>query len=158
MTRAKPNLATTSEQSPKRKLPVGIRALGGRGSVMKMGLALLTGSLFMIGGCATLTNDPNQNVSFKAPGCKPHTVTCKAWNKRGTWEFGIPEVVPIRRSDDILRIECVDEQGKVHTDQVASRIGGKIVASAVFLDFGITDAITDKHREYPEQIILQICY
>ena len=40
---------------------------------------------------------------------------------------------------------------------VNSRMGGKIVASAVFLDFGIVDSITDKHREYPEQIILQIC-
>ena len=43
-------------------------------------------------------------------------------------------------------------------DQVASRIVGKIVAGAVFLDFGVTDAITDKHREYPEQVMLQICY
>ena len=117
---------------------------------------LLASSVFMVGGCATLTNDPHQNVSFKAPGCKPHTVTCKAWNKRGTWEFGIPEVVPIRRSDDILRIECVDEQGQEHTDQVASKIGSKMAVST-FLDLGITDAITDKHREYPEQIVLQIC-
>ena len=117
---------------------------------------LLASSVFMVGGCATLTNDPHQNVSFEAPGCKPHTVTCKAWNKRGTWEFGIPEVVPIRRSDDILRIECVDEQGQVHTDQVASKIGEKMTVST-FLDFGITDAITDKHREYPERIVLRIC-
>ncbi len=36
-------------------------------------------------------------------------------------------------------------------------MGGKIVASAVFLDFGIVDSVTDKHREYPEQIILRIC-
>ena len=117
---------------------------------------LLASSVFTVAGCATLTNDPHQNVSFEAPGCKPHTVTCKAWNKRGTWEFGIPEVVPIRRSDDILRIECVDEQGQVHTDQVASEIGEKMTVST-FLDFGITDAITDKHREYPERIVLQIC-
>ena len=123
------------------------------------GIALLVGSLFIVGGgCATLTNDSHQSISFKAPGCKPHIVTCKAWNKRGTWEFSIPERVPIRRSDDILRIECADEKGQVYTDQVASRIGGKIVASAIFLDLGITDAITDKHREYPEQIILQICH
>lgn len=34
---------------------------------------------------------------------------------------------------------------------------GKIVASAVYLDFGITGAITGKHREYPEQVVLRLC-
>ena len=37
-----------------------------------------------------------------------------------------------------------------------SRMGGKIVASAIFLDFGIVDSITD-HREYPAQIVLSAC-
>ena len=32
----------------------------------------------------------------------------------------------------------------------------QIVASAVFLDFGITDAITDKHREYPASYVIPI--
>jgi len=32
--------------------------------------------------------------------------------------------------------------------------GAKIVASAVFIDFGITDAITDKHREYPSNYVI----
>ena len=52
---------------------------------------------------------------------------------------------------------CEDDRGERHTESVNSRMGGKIVASAVFLDFGIVDSVTDKHREYPEQIILQIC-
>ena len=50
MTRTKPDLATTAEQPPKRKLPIGIRTPGGRGSVMRMGIVLLASSLFMIGG------------------------------------------------------------------------------------------------------------
>ena len=108
-------------------------------------------------GCASITNDPNQQISFKAPGCKKEAVSCTARNKRGSWTFKVPSTVPIRRSDDVLHIECEDDQGGRHNETVNSRMGGKIVASAVFLDLGITDAITDKHREYPEQIILQIC-
>ena len=111
----------------------------------------------LLAGCASITNDPNQQISFKAPGCKKGAVSCTAKNKRGSWSFEVPSTVPIRRSDDVLHIECVDDQGERHTDSVNSRMGGKIVASAVFLDLGITDSITDKHREYPEQIILQIC-
>jgi len=35
-------------------------------------------------------------------------------------------------------------------------MGGKIIASAVFLDFGIVDSITDKHREYPPSFVIPI--
>ncbi len=35
-------------------------------------------------------------------------------------------------------------------------MGGKIIASAVFLDFGITDAITDKHRRHPASFVIPI--
>jgi predicted unusual protein kinase regulating ubiquinone biosynthesis (AarF/ABC1/UbiB family) len=35
-------------------------------------------------------------------------------------------------------------------------MGAKIVASAIFLDFGIVDAITDKHREYPANYVIPI--
>ena len=114
-------------------------------------------ALLLVAGCASITNDPNQQISFKAPGCKKGAVSCTARNKRGSWSFEVPSTVPIRRSDDVLHIECEDDQGGRHTETVSSRMGGKIVASAVFLDFGIVDSITDKHREYPEQIILQIC-
>ena len=37
-----------------------------------------------------------------------------------------------------------------------STVGAKIVASAVFIDFGITDAITDKHRDYPASFVIPI--
>jgi hypothetical protein len=35
-------------------------------------------------------------------------------------------------------------------------MGGKIVARAVFLDFGITDAFTDKHRLYAVSFVIPI--
>jgi hypothetical protein len=111
----------------------------------------------IIGGCATLTNDPNQQINFKAPGCKGKDIVCTASNKRGLWRFEVPGIESIRRSDDVLRIDCKDPDGNNYQEAVPSRLGGKIVASAVFLDFGIVDAITDKHREYPPQIVIDMC-
>lgn len=35
-------------------------------------------------------------------------------------------------------------------------MGAKIIASAVFIDFGITDAITDKHRKYAGSFVIPI--
>ena len=114
MTRTKPDLAPTAEQPPKRKLPIGIGTPGGPGEYHEDGDRVAYELAIHDRGMRNVDERSESKRFFKAPGCKPHTVTCKAWNKRGTWEFGIPEVVPIRRSDDILRIECVDEQGKVH--------------------------------------------
>ncbi len=111
----------------------------------------------IIGGCATLTSEANQQINFKAPGCKGKGVVCTATNKRGLWRFEVPGVEAIRRSDDVLQIDWEDAEGNSYKEAVAGRAGGKIVASAVFLDFGIVDSITDKHREYPEQILIDMC-
>ena len=37
-----------------------------------------------------------------------------------------------------------------------STTGAKIVVSAIFLDFGIVDSITDKHRDYPASYVIPI--
>ena len=124
---------------------------------MKRTAAILTAAALALTGCASITNDPNQPVAFKAPGCKKGAVSCTAHNKRGFGTFDVPATVPSRRSDDILHVECEGPDRIRHSETVPSRIGGKIVASAVFLDFGIVDSITDKHREYPPQIVMQIC-
>jgi hypothetical protein len=39
---------------------------------------------------------------------------------------------------------------------VPSAMSGKIVSSAVFIDFRITDAITDKNREYLASFVISI--
>ena len=111
----------------------------------------------LIAGCATITNDPTQQIEFVAPGCKDVKVSCTAQNKRGVWTFDAPAMVDIRRSDDNLSVTCTDPEGNETVQSIPSEIGGKIVASAIFLDFGIVDAITDKHREYPTQILLSSC-
>ena len=95
-------------------------------------------------------------VEFAAPGCKNVQASCIAQNKHGSWTFNLPETVFIRRSDEVLNNRC-SAGGQGHSHSISSRMGGKIIASAVFLDFGIVDAITDKHREYPAQIVLTAC-
>ena len=62
----------------------------------------------------------------------------------------------IRRSDDQLVFTCETEDGRKATGAIPSTVGAKIVASAVFIDFGITDAITDKHREYPASFVIPV--
>ena len=62
----------------------------------------------------------------------------------------------IRRSDDILHMTCTTEDGRSAIGSVTSTMGAKIVASAIFLDFGIVDAITDKHRDYLTSYVIPV--
>lgn len=111
-----------------------------------------------LAGCATITNEPMQPVNFVVSGCEGVTdIECTADNKRGSWSFEPPETVRIRRSDDVLRIRCDVPGHRDFSQSIESRMGGKIVASAIFLDLGIVDSITDYHREYPAQIVLAAC-
>jgi hypothetical protein len=81
---------------------------------------------------------------------------CKLTNKRGAWSTSIPAVVTVRKSDDPLKYDCVAEDDRKAFGSIASEMGGKIIASAVFIDFGITDAITDKHRRYAESFVIPL--
>ena len=82
--------------------------------------------------------------------------TCYLDNKRGSWTANLPAQVYVRRSDDALKFRCETEDGRESFGSIPSEMGAKIVASAVLLDFGITDAITDKHREYPLSYVIPI--
>ena len=119
---------------------------------------LAVASLASLGGCATITNDPTQPVNFVVSGCDGiEGLQCTASNKRGSWTFNPPETVQIRRSDDMLQIRCDVPGRRDFSQSIDSRMSGKIVASAIFLDLGIVDSITDHHREYPAQIVLAAC-
>ncbi|MCY4153611.1 MAG: hypothetical protein OXE94_15475 [Aestuariivita sp.] len=112
-------------------------------------------AIFLIfSGCATLTNDPTVPIALSfSDGSSGE---CILRNKRGSWNANIPETVMVRRSDDALQYDCVNVEKVSARGNIPSRLGGKIVASAVFLDFGIVDAITDKHREYPPSFVIPI--
>ena len=110
----------------------------------------------VLSGCATIVNDANISLAFSfSDGSSGH---CTFRNKRGAWESDIPTTaVYIRRSDDALIYDCQTKDGRKVTGSVRSEIEGeKLGASVLFLDFGITDAITDKHRTYQANITIPV--
>jgi hypothetical protein len=105
-----------------------------------------------IAGCATLTEDAMTPIAFSfSDGTEGN---CKLSNKRGAWDTSVPSTVSVRKSDDDLKYDCKSEDGRTAFGSIPSEMGGKIVASAVFIDLGITDAITDKHRKYPVSYVI----
>ena len=113
------------------------------------------GSILVI-GCATIVNDANIPLAFSfSDGSSGQ---CAFKNKRGAWEAPIPKSgVYIRRSDDALIYDCRTEDGRKASGSVRSEMeGGKFAASVVFWDLGITDAITDKHRTYQGNVVIQV--
>jgi hypothetical protein len=115
---------------------------------------ITTSILVLLTGCASITNDAfvPMSISFSDGS----SGTCQISNKRMAIEAEIPSSPLIRRSDDNLVLNCTTDDGRTGFASVPSSMGGKIVASAVFLDFGITDAITDKHREYPASFVVPV--
>ena len=111
-------------------------------------------ALLFLASCATITNDPNVPVSLSfSDGSEG---TCQISNKRMALTVDIPSTPMVRRSDDALKYDCKTTDGRKSFGSIPSTMGGKIVASAVFLDFGIVDAITDKHRNYPANFVLPV--
>lgn len=121
---------------------------------MLMGVGIL--SVILYSGCATIVNDANIPLAFSFSDGSSGKCTFK--NKRGAWESAIPTTgVYIRRSDDALIYDCKTKDGREITGAVRSEMeGGKLAASVVFWDFGITDAITDKHRTYQGNVTIPV--
>ena len=105
-------------------------------------------------GCATLTSDAMTPVALSFGDGS--SGKCQLTNKRGAWSAEIPSTVSIRRSDDVLQYQCETEDGREALGSIVSTVGAKIVASAIFLDLGIVDAITDKHRQYPASFVIPV--
>tara|TARA_X000000950_G_scaffold166814_1_gene203669 strand:- start:207 stop:581 length:375 start_codon:yes stop_codon:yes gene_type:complete len=119
---------------------------------MKYIIIILT-TCFLI-SCATITNDANVPVTLTfSDGSEG---SCQISNKRMALTVEIPSTTMVRRSDDALKYDCETSDGRKSFGSIPSTLGGKIVASAVFLDFGIVDSITDKHREYPPNFVLPV--
>jgi hypothetical protein len=112
--------------------------------------------VFATSGCATIVNDANipLTVSFSDGS----SGQCTFKNKRGVWSSDIPTTnVMIRRSDDALTYDCSTKDGREAEGSIKSEMeGGKMAASVVFWDLGITDAITDKHRTYQGNVVIPV--
>lgn len=111
-------------------------------------------SAFIVSSCASITNDAYvpMAVSFSDGS----SGECSITNKRMAITEKIPGNIMVRRSDDNLLFNCETDDGRKATTNTPSELGAKIVASAVFLDFGIVDAITDKHRNYPASFVIPV--
>lgn len=105
-------------------------------------------------GCATLTSDAMTPIALSFSNGE--SGDCNLSNKRGTWQVSVPSSAMVRKSDDALVYNCETKTGKKAFGNIVSEMGGKIVASAVFLDFGIVDAITDKHRKYANSFVIPV--
>ena len=116
---------------------------------------ILTISLLALTSCGTIVNDPNVPVALSfSDGSEG---TCKLNNKRASYSVDIPSTTMVRRSDDALRFDCESENGKKGYGSIPSGMeGGKMAASVVFFDLGITDAITDKSRIYPPSYVIPV--
>ena len=119
-----------------------------------MRTVLILGACLGLVSCASLTNDAY--VPMALSFSDGSSGNCEISNKRMALEAPIPSSQLIRRSDDNLILRCETDDGRKGFASVPSTMGGKIVASAVFLDLGITDAITDKHREYPPSFVIPV--
>jgi hypothetical protein len=120
-----------------------------------MRLLLALSSVIALGGCASIVNDANIPLTFSfSDGTEGK---CVLDNKRGRWEVDLPGTTMIRRSDDALKYECVTEDGRESIGSIASKMdAAKFGASVIFIDLGITDAITDKHRDYERNIVIPV--
>lgn len=120
-----------------------------------MKLAIITAiTIGTLTGCASITNDAYvpMALSFSDGSTGSYDIE----NESFSATVEIPRTPMVRCSDDNLRIRCKTTDGREATASVPSAIGSKIVASAVFLDFRITDSITDKHLEYPASFVIPV--
>lgn len=113
------------------------------------GLAVLS-----LSNCASITSDAMTPMSISFSDGSNGQATLQ--NKRGIWQTPVPATVSVRRSDDVLKYDATTSDGRKAVGAIPSTMGSKIIASAVFLDFGIVDSITDKHREYPSSYVMPI--
>ena len=112
-------------------------------------------TISLITGCATIVNDANIPMTFSFSDGSGGD--CQLSNKRGAWSVEMPGTVMIRRSDDDLKYSCETEDGRKAFGAVTSEMeGAKLGASVLFLDLGITDAITDKHRTYQGNVTIPV--
>ena len=112
-------------------------------------------SFVFLTSCSTIVNDANVPVTLSFSNGE--SGTCNLSNKRISLQANIPSTSMIRRSDDPLRYNCTTKSGKTAFGSIPSEMeGGKLAASVVFFDLGITDSITDKHRTYTPNFVIPV--
>jgi len=124
--------------------------------IVKILYFVAAGAVFVFSGCATIVNDAY--IPLAVSFSDGSSGQCEFRNKRGAWSTEVPTTdVMIRRSDDALLYDCSTEDGREAAGSIRSEMeGGKMAASVIFWDLGITDAITDKHRTYQGNVVIPV--
>lgn len=115
---------------------------------------LAAAACLALASCATVTQSHDTPIAISLSDGGRGNVTLT--NKRGSWQSPIPATISVRRSDDPLIYNATTASGKSVSGAIPSTMGAKIIASAMFLDFGIVDAVTDAHREYPASFVIPV--
>lgn len=111
-------------------------------------------AMLMVTGCATLTEDAMTPIALSFSDGSHGS--CEFQNKRGQWKSDVPGTVSVRKSDDELKFQCKTDDGRRGVGGIESGINAAKIAAGVFLDFGIIDSITDKHRTYAPSLVIPV--
>ena len=108
-----------------------------------------------VSGCATIVNDPTVPVSLSFSDGSDGE--CSLQNTRAAYQTNVPSIQNVRRARSALNYNCQTSSGKSAVGSIPSSIeGAKLAASVVFIDFGITDSITEKARTYPPSYVIPV--
>lgn len=109
----------------------------------------------LLPACATIVNDPTVPVALSfSDGSNG---SCKLSNTRASYVAQVPGTPMIRRARSPLSYDCETRAGKSAVGAIPSSVEAeKIAASVVFIDLGITDAITEKGRTYPASYVIPV--
>ena len=111
--------------------------------------------LVIVSGCATIVNDPTVPVALSFSNGE--SGTCTLTNSRASYSVELPTTQMVRRARSPLAYDCKTSKGKTAVGIIPSSMeGGKIAASVVFFDMGITDSITEKGRTYPASFVIPV--
>ena len=108
-----------------------------------------------LSACATIVNDPTVPVALSfSDGTEGN---CKLSNTRAAYAVDLPTTQMVRRARSPLAYDCETKSGKSAVGSIPSSMeGGKIAASVLLIDFGITDSITEKGRTYPASFVIPV--
>lgn len=121
---------------------------------MKFSIVFAFGAA-MLSGCATIVNDPTVPVALSFSDAS--SGSCALSNTRAAYQTNVPGVQNVRRARSPLNYNCETKAGKKAVGSIPSSMeGGKIAASVVFFDLGITDSITEKGRTYPPSFVIPV--
>ena len=112
-------------------------------------------AIVSLSACATIVNDPLVPIALSfSDGSEG---TCNLTNTRASYSANLPTTQMVRRARSVLQYNCKTSSGKTGVGSIPSSMeGGKIAASVVFWDLGITDSITEKARTYPASFVIPV--